>query len=137
MANKKAKRKTGHSGQRRARSKRPRLPESAEFLKNTHRAVKSHLMASTDLPTFLESVGVLSLDDRKLLVRQALILLEQNYVHLPLKEAMHAVDPIQRLKLLQHRLDQMSKSELPSEMQFHQEMTDIFTSVPWYCMDIQ
>jgi hypothetical protein len=30
------------------------------------------------------------------------------YVHLPLKRAMHAVDPIQRLRLLRVRLERMS-----------------------------
>ena len=51
-----------------------------------------------------------------------------NYVHLPLKRALHAVDPIQRLKLLRFRLLEMKDSELPSEMQFHQRMMEIFAS---------
>jgi C-terminal processing protease CtpA/Prc len=42
---------------------------------------------------------------------------------------MHAVDPVQRLRLLLHRLDQSSPQALPSEMAFHREMTEIFTSV--------
>ena len=37
---------------------------------------------------------------------------------------MHAVDPLQRLRLLQRRLPQ-----LDSEIAFHHEMTEIFTSV--------
>ena len=37
---------------------------------------------------------------------------------------MHAVDPLQRLRLLQRRLPQLS-----SEIAFHHEMTEIFTSV--------
>ena len=31
-------------------------------------------------------------------------MIEQLYVHLPLKRAMHAVDPLQRLRLLDRRL---------------------------------
>jgi C-terminal processing protease CtpA/Prc len=52
------------------------------------------------------------------------VLLEGFYAHLPLKRAMHAVDPLQRLRLLRHRLE-----EFPSELAFHAEMIDIFTSL--------
>ena len=45
--------------------------------------------------------GTLTLDDRKTIVEQALTLLERYYVHLPLKKVMHAVDPVQKLRLLQ------------------------------------
>jgi len=62
------------------------------------------------------------------IVEQALLLLNMNYVHLPLKRAMHAVDPIQRLKLLRFRLLEMKDSELPNEMHFHQRMMEIFAS---------
>jgi Peptidase family S41 len=81
-----------------------------------------------DLPTFLKMVGTLSLADRQLIVRQALVLIEQCYVHLPLKEKMHAIRPLQRLKLLQYQLAQSTEQQLPSEHQFHNEMTSIFNS---------
>jgi hypothetical protein len=45
---------------------------------------------------------------------------------------MHAVNPVQRLKLLQYRLENLSEAQLPVEMsaiQFHQELSAIFTSV--------
>jgi hypothetical protein len=45
------------------------------------------------------------------------------YVHLPLKRAMHATDPLQRLRLLAQRLPALS------ERQFHDELIDIFTDV--------
>ena len=109
--------------------KKPVLPKSANFVKKAHEAVKSQLETTTDLPTFLRMAGELTLEDRNLLVEQALVLLEQTYVHLQLKRSMHAVDPIQRLKLLQYRLSQSSENKLPHEIQFHNEMTDIFTSV--------
>jgi hypothetical protein len=105
-----------------------KLPRSAAFLKNVDEAVKELFAATTDLPTFLATAGELSLADRRLIVEQALVLLEMTYVHLPLKRAMHAVDPIQRLKLLQYRLAEMTEETLPDEIQFHNELTDIFTS---------
>ena len=46
----------------------------------------------------------LSRKDRLRIVEQALLLLEMNYVHLPMKRAIHAVDPIQQLKLLRFQL---------------------------------
>lgn len=54
------------------------------------------------------------------IVDQALVLIEQVYVHLPLKRAMHAVEPIQRLRLLKQRLSGIS------ERSFHNEMISIF-----------
>ena len=109
--------------------KKPVVPKSASFVKKADEAVRSQLETTTDLPTFLRMAGELTLEDRNLLVEQALVLLEQTYVHLQLKRSMHAVDPIQRLKLLQYRLSQLSEDRLPPEIQFHNEMTDIFTSV--------
>jgi len=102
---------------------------SLKFLKSAHSAVRSHLAAATDLPTFLESAGVLSLSGRKRLVDQALLLIESNYVHLPLKESMHGVDPIQRLRLIKHRLEQLTLSTMGSEYEFHREMLEVFNSV--------
>ena len=79
---------------------------------------------------FLSAVtGELTLDERKIIVEQALTLFEKLYVHLPLKKAMHAVDPIQRLRLLQVRLGETIPDQMISELEFHKEMMDIFTSV--------
>jgi hypothetical protein len=64
---------------------------------------------------------MLSTAERQLLVDQALALIEQLYVHLPLKRAMHAVDPLQRLRLLKRRSPTLSESE------FHAELISIFT----------
>ncbi len=72
----------------------------------------------------------LSLGDRKRIVDQAIVLFEQNYAHLPLKRNMHAVDPVQGLRLLRLRLDspESYRSQLP-ERAFHRRMISIFTSV--------
>lgn len=48
--------------------------------------------------------NILTTAEQVQIVDQALVLIEQVYVHLPLKRAMHAVEPIQRLKLLKQRL---------------------------------
>lgn len=75
-----------------------------------------------------ERIQRLSRRDRLRIVEQALLLLEMNYVHLPLKRAMHAIDPIQRLRLLRFRLLEMPDSHVPSGMQFHRRMLEIFAS---------
>jgi len=100
-----------------------------KFLKSTHTAVRSHMAAASDLPTFLESAGTLGLSGRKRLVEQALVLIRDNFVHLPLKESMHGVDPLQKLRLIQHRLDQSTSATMDSEYKFHRDMIEVFTSV--------
>lgn len=105
------------------------LPASARYVRKVHAAVRSELGSANPLPVFLASIGALTLADRVRIVEQALVLMEQNYVHLPLKRAMHAVEPIQRLRLLLHRLQEMKPGLLPPEVEFHREMTEIFMSV--------
>lgn len=68
-------------------------------------------------------------EQRLKIVRQALLLMEEAYVHLRFKEAHHAVDPVQRLRLLEHRLDHQPEDQLDDELVFHNEMTRIFSSV--------
>lgn len=71
----------------------------------------------------------LSSDDRLTLVDQALILLEQNYVHRPLKEAMYAINPVQRLKLLREEvlLDD-STAHFDGDIDFHRKLLSIILS---------
>jgi Amidohydrolase family/Peptidase family S41 len=64
--------------------------------------------------------------DRQLLVDQAITLLDDAYVHLELKRAMHAVEPIQRLRLLRDQLGRPEAAGM-SDLDFHREMTSIFT----------
>lgn len=83
------------------------------------------------LAEFLKSAARtshLSREHRLRIVEQALLLLDMNYVHLPLKQAMHAINPIQRLKLLKYRLDTKG-SELEPVMLFHNRMLEIFASL--------
>jgi hypothetical protein len=62
----------------------------------------------------------LTREECEVLVDQAEALIEGVYVHLPLKRAMHATDPLQSLKLLRHRLPELSETE------FHVHMQRIF-----------
>src|SRR5260370_1099796 len=103
---------------------RARLLE-AESTANTQASGK--MLLSKFLKAF-DRRGRLARTDRLRIVEQALLLLNMNYVHLPLKRARHAVDPIQRRKLLRFRLLEMKESDLPGEMHFHQRMMEIFAT---------
>lgn len=114
----------------------PRKPKSRSsrssataFLAKAASAVRREFAETVDLPTFRATADQLTKADRLRLIEQALVLIERNYVHLPLKEAMHAVDPIQSLKLLQDRTLNTLENELPSEQRFHQELLSIILSV--------
>lgn len=79
--------------------------------------------AIISLNDFLDTTGNLSPEERREIVDQALFLMEEIYVHLPLKRAMHAVDPVQQLKLLRRRVDRLD------ERQFHNEVISVFKGV--------
>jgi hypothetical protein len=79
------------------------------------------------LPQFLEAAGYLTLEDQKLVVQQALNLIEDVYVHLPMKKAIHAIDPAQRLRLFKRQLELM-KTPM-NERAFHNEMISTFVSL--------
>jgi hypothetical protein len=84
------------------------------------KAVAANMGATQTLPEFMATAGELSFEERELIIDQALIMIEDLYVHLPLKRAMHAIDPIQRLKLLKQRHRKLS------ERAFHDEMISIY-----------
>jgi C-terminal processing protease CtpA/Prc len=102
---------------------------AAPFLADTAEPVRDQLAGSVELADFLRGAGTLTLAERKVLVEQALVLLEQNYVHLPLKAAMHAVNPVQRLRVLRTRLDRQTPDTMPPEWTFHAELSGIFHSL--------
>lgn len=84
------------------------------------------------LRLFRQSVqGTLTQQDRILIVAQAIQMLDNFYVHRPLKEAIHAVRLIQRLRVLQRRLQR--ETDIPvgeqEELTFHNTLTQIFNSV--------
>jgi hypothetical protein len=83
-----------------------------------------------DLVTFLRSSeqrAGLSREERLRIVEQGLLLMEMNYVHLPMKRAIHAIDPIQQLKLLRFQLAEWNVA-LESTIDFHRRMLSIFGS---------
>lgn len=92
----------------------------------TRKAVEA---AVVPLPQFLQTAGSLTPGQRKLLVDQALLLLEQNYVHLQLKMAMHAVNPLQRLRVMRARMERQTAETMEAEWIFHRQMSSIFHSV--------
>ncbi|HEX2374211.1 MAG TPA: S41 family peptidase [Actinomycetota bacterium] len=118
-------------GGRRRRTRGSAKPTTlaAPFLAEVAEPVRDQLAASMELRDFLRNAGALTLAERRLLVEQALVLLEQNFVHLPLKAAMHAVNPVQRLRLLRVRLERQTASTMDPEWQFHAELSGIFHSV--------
>ena len=73
-----------------------------------------------DPSSFRDSIDELTPDERREVIDRSLFLMEEIYVHLPLKRAMHAIDPVQALKLLRRRVDTLT------ERQFHNAMIDIF-----------
>jgi len=74
------------------------------------------------MPQFRSHIaqGPLTDAQRRLVLDQAEILISEAYAHLPLKRAMHAVDPLQALRLLRHRLADLSETE------FHVQLQRIF-----------
>ena len=80
-------------------------------------------MSVQTLDQFMAEVGTLTAAERATLVSQATALIEQIYVHLPLKRAVHAVDPVQRLRNLAARMGPLSERE------FHDELIAVFTEL--------
>ena len=71
----------------------------------------------------------LSSGDRIRLVNQALVLIEDNYVHRPLKESLYGINPVQKLKLLREQL--LGNSDQPDfegDLDFHRKLLEIFLS---------
>src|SRR5215216_5804610 len=115
---------TPRSGGRRRRASRSVESTSlaAPFLAEVAEPVRDQLAASVALRDFLPTAGTLTLQERRVLV-------EQNFVHLPLKAAMHAVNPVQRLRLLRVRLERQTSDTMDPEWLFHAELSGIFHSV--------
>jgi len=90
-------------------------------LARTAKAVTDNIGETMTLAEFLVTAGELTFEERNLIISQAQVVIENLYVHLPLKRAMHAIDPVQRLKLLRQRHQKLS------ERAFHNEMLSIFT----------
>jgi C-terminal processing protease CtpA/Prc len=108
-------------------------------------AVSLDLDNAVTVAEFLEQRRQLTFDECLALVNEAILLLEGLYVHLPVKRAMYAVDPVRRLRLLKLRLERyhdlarrMAQGETPrageqapptDDLWFHREMADTLTSL--------
>jgi cytosine/adenosine deaminase-related metal-dependent hydrolase len=110
---------------------RPRRPTARAALPVA--AAAGEAAGPTRLDDFLASVpSTLTAAERRLLVDQALVLLDDAYVHLELKRAMHAAEPVQRLRLLAHRLATPGTGGPDgglTDLALHRELAAIFASV--------
>lgn len=75
------------------------------------------------LMDFLPGNDTLDVDQKKLVIDQARLLLSQFYANLPIKKASYAIDPDQRLRILRQRVGDMR------DQSFHTEMLEIFKSL--------
>ncbi len=100
-----------------------RLPPVADSPDQIEASLPRSLAELRALPDLLTHA------DRIQLVRQARRMLEQVYVHLPLKRAAHAVDPLQQLRLLQFALEENPGSPALAGLSFHQRLMEIFNEL--------
>ncbi len=111
----------------------PAKPPVAAYLTAIAEPVRDLLLTSVDIASFSGKASALTLNERRVLVEQATVLLEQNYVHLPFKVAMYGINPIRKLRLLRRRLDRLAaETDLEKafpELEFHAELSAIFQSV--------
>jgi len=105
------------SGQSR-RKNQPALVRAAP------KPVRPFFRGAISLSKFLRGVEPPTLKQRAIIVDQAILMLEGFYAHLPFKRAMYAVDPLQRLRLLKHRLPLLN-----DKLAFHRELIDVFVSL--------
>ena len=100
-------------------SARTRRPVAARAKKATREGRPAAARAAAPAA----AAGALTHPQRLTVIDQALLMLEAFYAHLPLKRALHAIDPIQRLRLLRLR------HEALDERDFQSEMIDIFVGL--------
>ena len=103
------------------------LSDVESHIRNIEASVRSNFDFIQSLSRFYDTPGYLSLHDRLTIIDQAMVLLEQAYAHLPLKKARHASNPLERLKILQQRIQE--EDNYISEIEFHKEIINIFNSL--------
>ena len=83
------------------------------------------------LKQFKGQITDLTLEERVTVVTAAISMLQGVFAHLPLKKAMHGIDPVQRLRLLERRVEGQLDGSRPVETAaaFHSEMIEIFHSL--------
>ncbi|WP_418027901.1 S41 family peptidase [Paenibacillus sp. JJ1722] len=88
------------------------------------------------LANFNETFNELTLEERRKVVDQAIVMIESIYVHLPQKKAIYAIDPVQNLKNLRRQLHVLTEREFHSEMikifkQLRDRHTNYFLPAPY------
>lgn len=82
------------------------------------------------LETFLKTSSNLKRSEKLTIVDQAILLLENIYVHLPLKRSMYAANPLEKLRVIRNNLQVAASGDtLPDDNAFHREMLAIFGSL--------
>ncbi|PHN00731.1 S41 family peptidase [Flavilitoribacter nigricans] len=81
------------------------------------------------LEVFVKTSSNLRRREKLLIVEQAMLLLDQVYVHLPLKRSMYAANPLQKLKVIQTNLVRFDDHILNNDNVFHREMLEVFSSL--------
>ncbi len=78
------------------------------------------------LPDFLQNTQVKPLSPayREVICDQAILMIEQFYAHLPFKRVRYAIDPVQRIRLLRARSEQID-----ADSAFHAELLDAFAEM--------
>lgn len=66
--------------------------------------------------------------ERRTIVWQALVYLEQHYVHLPMKRALYGIDPVQQVKLLLQAVD-LDDASVRDDGELHRQLLRIFLSL--------
>lgn len=100
------------------------------IIRTSRRAVRPFFERAMSFERFYKTlVREMTPKQRALVVEQAILMFEGFYVHLPLKSAMYAVDPLRRLKLLQQQLEQTETLAHKSDQYFQREMMQIFASL--------
>lgn len=101
---------------------RPAVDAAVEILLKYRKAKGLPKLTIESMPAFLERAAKdkLKLEEKLLLLDQAILILEEFYAHLHFKRARYAVDPVQRLRLLRDDVEQLT------DMEFHAEMVKSF-----------
>jgi C-terminal processing protease CtpA/Prc len=92
-------------------------------------SVTENLGTRVRLADYREKFSPLTLDERNILLEQAQLMLDQVYVHLPLKRAIHAIEPIRKLRLLKLRHSNLDELAFQSELiAAFQSLRDLHTN---------
>ena len=111
------------SGVRLADSGGLQVPSRDEVIRTAQRGVELSRYFPTERRLRQPAITELDADQRALVIDVFTGLFEGLYAHLPLKRSMYGIDPVQRLRLLRLRVDQLDS------LSFHYELAGIVTGL--------